>query len=88
MVRYAYYSIDPDDFNQQGSQGCGVGETDVRSMSGGLDYMACIGAEELGLPPGRYAAIQVASDRSDTVIGFGWIVEVMKPTTRKARIVK
>ncbi len=88
MVRFDYYSADPTDFKYKSSDGCRVGSWKVQHMSEGFDYMACVGAEELGLPAGRYVAVQADSDRGGAVIiGYGWIVEVAPPTTTKARIV-
>lgn len=89
MVRYDYYCTDPDVSNTiGGAAGCGVGSKEVEHMGGGLAYMACVGAEELDLSPGRYVAVQANADRDDAVLGFGWLIEITTPAIKKALVIK
>lgn len=86
-IVFAYHSPDPKNFKSIGSGAC-IGRTEVKSMSGGNDYMATMGAKKLNLPPGRYIAVQESSDYADVIIGWSWIIEVEPPREGIARIIK
>lgn len=88
MIVFSYHSADPAKFDRGENEGACVGRAEVSHASAGTGYMATVGAKQLGLPPGRYIAVQQASDRRGVVIGWSWIIDVEPPRESIVRIVE